>query len=110
MPKTLRDFERRCKIDSILCFKTTLKKKTAEEEETKFLVRQAECVWLFLSNSPAYKSANFEDETLNDLNRGFLSGLARIQKLKRKMFGFLGARERARKEYLPATDHQFIRD
>ena len=91
-------------------FQDDVKKKTAEEEETKFLVRQAERAWLFLSNSPVYKSANFEGETLNELNRGILSGLARIQKLKRKMVGFLSAREHARKEYLPATDHQFLLD
>ena len=91
-------------------FQDDVKKKTAEEEKTKFLVRQAERAWLFLSNSPVYKSANFEGETLNELNRGILSGLARIQKLKRKMVGFLSAREHARKEYLPATDHQFLLD
>ena len=85
-------------------------KKTAHEEETKFLVRQAERSWLFLSNSPAYKSANLDDKTLNGLNQSILSGLARIQTLKRKIVGFLGARERAQKEYLPATDYLFIQD
>ena len=54
--------------------------------------------------------ANFEDETLNWLNQGILFELARIQKLKRKMVGFLGARERAREEYLPASDYLFIQD
>ena len=91
-------------------FQDDVKKKTTEEEETRFLVRQTECAWLFLSNSLAYKSANFEDETLEDLNQGILSGLARIQKLKRELVGFLGARERTQKEYLPTTDYQFIRD
>ena len=91
-------------------FQSDVRRKTAEEEETKFLVRQAERAWVFLSNSPAYKSANFEDKKLNDLNRDILSGLARIQKLKRKMVGFLGARGRVQKEYLPATDYQFLRD
>ncbi|MBR0289188.1 MAG: hypothetical protein IJQ82_09435, partial [Selenomonadaceae bacterium] len=47
---------------------------------------------------------------LNNLNQSILSGLARIQKLKRKIVGFLGARERTQKEYLPTTDYQFIRD
>ena len=91
-------------------FLDDMRKKTAQEEETKFLVRQVERTWLFLSNSPAYKSVNMEDATLNNLNQGILSGLARIQKLKRRIVGFLGARERARKEYLPATDYLFIRD
>lgn len=91
-------------------FQDDVKKKTAEEEETRFLIRQAECAWLFLANSQAYKSANFEDETLEDLNRGILSSLARIQALKRKMIGFLGAREHAHKEYLPVSDYKFIRD
>ena len=91
-------------------FQDDVKKKTSEEEETRFLVRQAECAWLFLSNSQAYKSANWEDETLEDLSQGILSGLARIQKLKRELVGFLGAREHAQKEYLPATDHQFLHD
>ena len=91
-------------------FQDDMRKKTAQEEETKFLVRRAECAWLALSNSPAYSAANFEDETLTSLNQGILSGLARIHKLKRNLVGFLGARERARKEYLPASDYQFIRD
>lgn len=91
-------------------FQSDMRRKTAEEEETKFLVRQAERAWLALSNSPAYKSTNLEDETLNGLSQGILSALARIQKLKRKMIGFLGAREQAQKEYLPATDCQFLRD
>ena len=91
-------------------FQDDMRKKTAQEEETKFLVREAERAWLFLSNSPVYKSANLEDETLNGLNQGILSGLARIQKLKRKIVGFLGARKRAWKEYLPAKDYQFLQD
>ena len=91
-------------------FQDDMRKKTAQEEETKFLIREAECAWLALSNSQAYKSANLEDESLNGLNQGILSGLAKIQKLKRKMIGFLNARGRAQKEYLPATDCQFIRD
>ena len=91
-------------------FLDDMRKKTAHEEETKFLVRQAERAWLFLSNSPAYKSANLDDETLNGLNQSVLSGLARIQTLKRKIVGFLGARERVRKEYLPASDYLFIQD
>ena len=91
-------------------FQDDMRKKTAQEEETKFLIRQAECAWFVLSNSQEYKSTNFEDETLKELNRGILSGLARIQKLKRKMVGFLEARGRAHKEYLPATDYHFILD
>ena len=91
-------------------FQDDMRKKTAQEEETKFLVKQAECAWLFLSNSPAYKSANLEDEKLGELNRGILSELARIQKIKRNLVSFLGARERAQKEYLPATDYLFIQD
>ena len=91
-------------------FQDDVKKKTAEEEETRFLVRQAERAWLFLSNSQAYKSANWEDETLEDLNRGILSSLARIQKLKKELVGFLGARERTQKEYLLTTDYLFIHD
>ena len=47
---------------------------------------------------------------MNGLNQGILSGLARIQKLKRKIVGFLGARKRAWKEYLPAKDYQFLQD
>ncbi len=91
-------------------FQDDMRKKTAQEEETKFLVRQAERSWLFLSNSLAYKSANLEDKTLNGLNQSILSELARIQTLKRNLVGFLGARERVRKEYLPASDYLFIQD
>ena len=91
-------------------FQDDMRKKTAQEEETKFLIREAECAWLALSNSQAYKLANFEDKNLNRLNQGILSALARIQKLKRKMVGFLDARGRAQKEYLPATDYQFLSD
>lgn len=91
-------------------FQDDVKKKTTEEEKTKFLVRQAECTWLYLSNSPAYKSTNMGNETLANLNRDILSGLARIQKLKRELVGFLCARDHARKEYLPTTDYQFILD
>ena len=89
-------------------FQDDMRKKTAQEEETKFLVKEAELAWLALSNSTAYSATNFKDQTLNGLNQGILSGLARIQTLKRKMVGFLRVRERARKEYLPATDYQFI--
>ena len=91
-------------------FLDDLKHKSDEEGEINLLVKQAEGSWLALSNSPAYKSANFEDETLNGLNKGILSGLARIQKLKRKIVGYVCAREQAQKEYLPATEYQFIRD
>ena len=91
-------------------FQDDMRKKTAQEEETKFLVRQAEYASHSLLNSQAYKSANLADEALNGLNQGILSGLARIQKLKRKMVGFLGAREHARKEYLSATDYHFLQD
>ena len=91
-------------------FQDDVRKKTAQEDETKFLIKQAECAWLALSNSPSYKSANLEDESLTGLNQGILSGLAKIQKLKRKMIGFLDARGRAQKEYLPATDCQFLLD
>ena len=91
-------------------FQDDVKKKTTEEEETKFLVREAECTWLALSNSPAYKSANLDDEILNGLNREILSELSRIQKLKRNLIGFLGARECARKEYLSESDYQLLLD
>ena len=91
-------------------FQGDVKKKTTEEEETKFLVWQVERAWLYLSNSLAYKAANMEDETLDCLNREILSRLARIQKSKRELVGFLGARERVRKEYLPVPDYLFIRD
>lgn len=49
-------------------------------------------------------------QALNELNQGILSGLARIQKLKRNLVGFLDAREHARKEYLSATDYKFLQD
>ena len=91
-------------------FQDDMRKKTAQEEETKFLVKEAELAWLALSNSTAYSATNFKDQTLNGLNQGILSGLARIQTLKRKMVGFLRARERTRKEYLPTSDYQFLQD
>ena len=91
-------------------FQDDMRKKTAQEEETKFLVRQAEYASHSLLNSQAYKSANLADEALNGLNQGILSGLARIQKLKRNLVGFLDAREHARKEYLPVADYQFLLD
>ena len=91
-------------------FLDDLKRKLIEEGETKLLVKQAEGSWLALSNSQAYKAVNMNDESLCDLSQRILSGLSRIQKLKRKIVGYLCARERAQKEYLPATEHQFIRD
>ncbi len=91
-------------------FLDDLKQKSTAEGETKLLVKQAECSWLALSSSQAYKSANMNDESLHDLNQRILSGLTRIQKQKRKIVGYLSARERAQKEYLPATEYQFIRD
>ena len=91
-------------------FLDDLKRKSIEEGETKLLVKQAEGSWLALSNSQAYKAVNMNDESLCDLSQRILSGLSRIQKLKRKIVGYLCARERAQKEYLPATEHQFIRD
>ena len=36
--------------------------------------------------------------------------MAKIQKQKRKIVGYLCAREQAQKEYLPAMEHQFLRD
>ena len=91
-------------------FLDDLKQKSTAEGETKLLVKQAEGSWLALSISQDYKSANMNDESLHDLNQRILSGLARIQKLKGKIVGYLSAREQAQKEYLPATEHQFIRD
>ena len=91
-------------------FLDDLKRKSVEEGEAKLLVKQAEGSWLALSNSPAYKAANMNNESLHDLNQRILSGLTRIQKQKRKIVGYLCAREQAQKEYLPATEHQFIRD
>ena len=91
-------------------FLDDLKQKSTEEGETALLVKQAEGSWLALSSSQAYKSVNLSDESLRDLNQRILSGLARIQKLKREMVGYSCAKEQAQKEYLSATDHQFIRD
>ena len=91
-------------------FLDDMRKKIAQEEETKFLVKQAERTWLALSNSTAYTATNFEDKILNGLNQVILAGLERMQTLKRKMVGFFRARERARKEYLLETDYQFLRD
>ena len=91
-------------------FLDDLKRKSVEEGEAKLLVKQAEGSWLALSSSQAYKSANMNDESLHDLNQRILSGLTRIQKLKGKIIGYLCARKRAQEEYLPATEHQFIRD
>ena len=89
-------------------FLDDLKQKSVEEGETNLLVKQAECSWFAFSNSQAYKSANMNNESLRDLNQRILSGLEKIQKLKRKVVGYSCAKEQARKEYLPATDHQFI--
>ena len=91
-------------------FLDDLKQKSTAEGETALLVKQAEGSWLALSTSQAYKTANMYDESLRDLNQRILSGLARIQKLKREMVGYTCAKEQAQKEYLSATDHQFIRD
>ena len=91
-------------------FLDDLKQKSVEEGETNLLVKQAECSWLALSSSQDYKAANLDDESLRDLNQRILSGLTRIQKQKGKIVGYLCAREQAQKEYLPAIDHQFIRD
>ena len=110
LAKDIKRFRENVQIRQHSLFQDDVKKKTTEEEETKFLVSQVECAWFFLSNSPAYKAANLNDETLDGLNRGILSGLDKIQKLKRNLVGFLGARERVRKEYLPMADHQFILD
>ena len=91
-------------------FLDDLKRKSVEEGETKLLVKKAEGSWLAISSSQAYKSANMNDESLHYLNQRILSGLTRIQKLKRKIVGYLCAREQAQKEYLPATEYQFICD
>ena len=91
-------------------FLEDLKHKSTAEGETNLLVKQAEGSWLALSNSQAYKSVNLDDESLRDLNQRILSGLVRIQKLKRETVGYSCAKEQAQKEYLSATDHQFIRD
>ena len=91
-------------------FLDDIKRKSIEEGETNLLVKQAEGSWLALSNSQAYKAANMNGESLHDLNQRILSGLTRIQKLKRKIVGYSCAREQAQKEYLPATEYQFICD
>jgi hypothetical protein len=91
-------------------FLDDLKRKSVEEGETKLLVKKAEGSWLAISSSQAYKSVNLGDESLRDLNQRILSGLAKIQRLKREMVGYSCAKEQAQKEYLSATDHQFIRD
>lgn len=91
-------------------FLDDLKRKSVEEGETKLLVKKAEGSWLAISSSQAYKSVNLSDESLRDLNQRILSGLAKIQRLKREMVGYSCAKEQAQKEYLSATDHQFIRD
>ena len=91
-------------------FLEDLKQKSNAEGETELLIKQAECSWLALSNSQAYKSANMSDESLRDSNQRILSGLAKIQRLKREMVGYSCAKEQAQKEYLPAADYQFIRD
>ena len=91
-------------------FLEDLKQKSTAEGETALLVKQAEGSWLALSTSQAYKTANLDDESLRDLNQRILSGLAKIQRLKREMVGYSCAKEQAQKEYLSATDHQFIRD
>lgn len=91
-------------------FLEDLKQKSTAEGETALLVKQAEGSWLTLSTSQAYKTANLDDESLRDLNQRILSGLAKIQRLKREMVGYSCAKEQAQKEYLSATDHQFIRD
>ena len=91
-------------------FLDDLKRKSVEEGETKLLVKKAEGSWLAISSSQAYKSVNLGDESLRDLNQRILSGLAKIQRLKREMVGYSRAKEQAQKEYLSATDHQFIRD
>ena len=61
-------------------------------------------------NSTAYKSANLDAESLRLLNQKIVAGLVRIRELKRNLIGGLHARHRAQKQYLSATDYQFIRD
>lgn len=91
-------------------FLDDIKQKSKEEGETAILVKQAEYASFALMNSPAYKSANMDDEALRDLNQRILAGLTRIRELKRKLVGYERARHRAQKEYLSTPDYQFIRD
>ncbi len=91
-------------------FQFDMHQKAIEEGETKFLVRQAENASRVLMNSTNYKSANLDDESSRLLNQEIVAGLTRIRKLKRELIGGLRARHRAQKEYLSATDYQFIRD
>ena len=91
-------------------FLDDIKQKSKEEGETAILVKQAEYASFALMNSPAYKSANMDDEALRDLNQRILAGLTRIRELKRKLVGYERVRHRAQKEYLSTPDYQFIRD
>ena len=91
-------------------FLDDLKQKLNQEGEANLLVKQAEGSWLAFSTSQAYDSVNLGDESLRDLNQRILSGLAKVQRLKREMVSYSCARKQAQKEYLSATEHQFIRD
>ena len=91
-------------------FQADIQQKIAEEFETKFLVRQAELASLELMNSPVYKSANLEDETLKLLNQNIVSGLARIKEVKKYLVGVEKARELAERQYLTPAEHKFILD
>ena len=91
-------------------FQDDMHKKTAQEEETRFLVNQAEGASRTLMNSQAYRSANLDDESLCLLNQEIIVGLTRIRELKRDLIGGLLARHRAQKEYLSTADYQFIRE
>ena len=91
-------------------FQDDMHKKTAQEEETRFLVNQAEGASRTLMNSQAYRSANLDDESLRLLNQEIVAGLTRIRELKRGLVGGLRARQQAQKEYLSIADYKFIRD
>ena len=84
-------------------------RKAMEEAETLLLVQQAESAGSALIDSPAYKSTKLNEESLRDLNQNILAGLMKIYDLRLKLVGYERAKEQAQKEYLPATDYQFIR-
>ena len=86
-------------------FQDDMRRKTAQEEETKFLVNQAESASRALMNSQTYKSANLDDESLQLLNQEIVAGLKRIRELKRSLVGGLRARHRAQKEYLATSEY-----
>ena len=91
-------------------FLDDLNRKMTLELETKELVRRAELECLDFMRSDAYRSTNFDEQDLRDLNDSINLGLNKIRQLKRNLLSIAKAKEQAQSEYLTATERKLLLD